>query len=135
MSMQSIVPESRELPEELANTDVHIIQGNLGLVGSQLKMVPDLIAGGERSKRYGVWLSMNVLPFLDKQIIHKDQPLILPDPPAVLIVADTLEEIRKRVIHEVDVMLETAQKIVDGEIDLDEYADEIEQKVADAHKS
>lgn len=119
-SPADIIPERPEIPEELKNTDIHVIQPNLGLVGTPLKMVPDLETGGERSRKFGVWLSMNVLPFLNKQILHPDQPLILPEPPPVLIVADTIPELKSRIIFEVDLMLDTAQAIIDGDIQVEE---------------
>ena len=118
--MKDIIPERPELPEELKNTDIHVVQPNLGLVGTPLKMVPNLETGGERSKRFGIWLAMNVMPFLDKQIQHQDQPLILPEPPPILVVGDTIEEARSRIMYEVDLMLDTAQAVISGEISLDE---------------
>jgi hypothetical protein len=117
---QDIIPERPELPEELKNTDIHVVQPNLGLVGTPLKMVPDIETGGERCKRLGVWLAMNVMPFLDKQIQHQDQPLILPEPPPILIVGDSMEEVKSRIIYEVDLMLDTAQGVISGDITFDE---------------
>lgn len=116
MSSEDIIPERPELPEALQTTEAHVIMANMGLIPSQLERVPDLETGGTRSRRFGAWLGLNILPNINEQLKRPDAPLLLPEPPPVLLVADDLDTLRERVMFEVDVMIQTARDFIDGKI-------------------
>jgi hypothetical protein len=114
------LPERPELDESLKNTDAHQIISNMGYIPDRLVTVPDLENGGERCKRYGAWMGVNILPYLNEQVTSPNVPLILPEPPPVLVIADTLKELRDRLVFEIDVMVGTVQEIMDGKIAFNE---------------
>lgn len=118
---EDIIPERPELPENLKDTDAYIIMPNMGLIPNKLTMIPDPIKGGQRSKRFGAWLGLNILPGLDTQIASPDSPLILPAPPPVLLVADGLKDLRDRLIYEIDIMIDTAKDYMEGKIKINEH--------------
>jgi hypothetical protein len=120
MTSEDQISERPELPNELENTEAHMIISNMGLVATQLKQVPDIESGGQRVRRFGAWLGVNIVPSLDKQAAAPGTPIMLPEPPSVLIAADTLKELGERLKFEIDVMVETAQDVMDGKITLDE---------------
>lgn len=120
MNKGDIIPERPELPEELKDTEAHVIMPNMGLIPSQLARVPDLDTGVRRTRRFGAWLGLNILPHIHEQMRSPDAPLLLPEPPPVLLVADDLDTLRKRIMFEVDVMLDTTQDYLDGKIVLND---------------
>ena len=68
-------------------------------VPNKLNTKPDFETGGERNPRWGMVMSFTLLPDLDKAPVG---PLNLPSAPSQFITADTLEDIRERVIFELD---------------------------------
>lgn len=111
-----VIPERPEIPDNLQDTEAHIIMPNMGYIPSQLSRIPDLIKGGKRVKKFGAWFGMNILPQLDEQVTSPDAPLILPEPPPVLLVADSLKELRDRLVFEIDVLIDTAKDVLSGKI-------------------
>ena len=63
-------------------------------------------------------MSLNVLPNLDEQLKDPNAPLLLPEPPPVLLVADSLAQLRERLVFEIDIMINTTQDYMDGKIEL-----------------
>jgi len=115
-----IIPERPELPENLEDTEAHVIMPNMGLIPSQLDRVPDLSSGAQRTRRFGAWLGLNVLPHIHEQMRSPDAPLLLPEPPPVLLVADDLDTLRERIMFEVDIMINTTKDYLDGKIGLND---------------
>ena len=70
--------EREDLPKELDNTDVYMVVPNMGIVLDGLKRVPDIEEGGTRTKRYGAWLAVNVIPSLNDQNLVPGSPVLLP---------------------------------------------------------
>jgi hypothetical protein len=119
-SQEDILPERPELPEELSNTEAHLIVNRMGLVVSRLEQVADFETGGTRAKHFGAWVGLSIVPHLDQQMSSPEAPLILPEPPNMLVVADTLDELAERIKFEADVMVQTAKDVMSGKIKLDE---------------
>ena len=123
---QDIIPERPELPEDLAQTEAHMIMSNMGLITTKLQTIPDLMSGTMRVKRFGAWLAMNVIPHLHEQVAGTNTPLILPEPPPVLLVADTLADLGERIKFEVDIMIQTAEDVMSGKIALNDQGVPVE---------
>mgnify|MGYP003653861715 FL=1 len=115
---EDIIPERPALPEDLKDTEAHMIMSNMGLIATQLERIPDMLSGGNRTRHFGAWLSLNVLPNLDEQLKDPNAPLLLPEPPPVLLVADSLDQLRERLVFEIDIMINTTQDYMDGKIEL-----------------
>jgi hypothetical protein len=79
-----------------------------------LKEVPDIASGGQRSRKYGMVLSIAFVPALDQQ----PQPLTIPKNqlPTLFIDADNLEDLKERCNQEVENMLKMAEDFMSGEL-------------------
>jgi len=119
ISNDDIIPERPQLPENVKATEAHMIINNMGLVASRLEQIADG-DGGFRTKHFGAWLGVNIIPHLDKQVAGPEAPLVLPEPPCVLIAGDTLDELGARLKFEIDVMVDTAKDVIDGKIKLND---------------
>ncbi|RMH18644.1 MAG: hypothetical protein D6698_06845 [Gammaproteobacteria bacterium] len=86
-----------------------LVVTNVGVVASDLPTVPDLETGGERTHRFGCWLSLNIFPDLHKQQQSPNQSaIVLPTPPTVLITADSLEDLEERLVTEIKELIKHA---------------------------
>jgi len=116
---EDIVPERPDLPENVKGTEAHIIIDTMGLVATKLNTIKDLETGEERVKKFGAYLALNIVPKLNEQT-YPGAPVLLPRPPATLIVGDNLTELRERLKFEIDVMLDTTQDVMDGKYEVNE---------------
>lgn len=65
--------------------------------------VPDLLTGNRRKRRYAMVISLSGIPNFSEQ----PEPIIMPPQiQTVLIDSDTFEDLRERVVAEVDAMIE-----------------------------
>ena len=102
--------ERAPLPESLKGTSMYAIADNVGLVLQRLELVPDILSGRMRARRFGAWIGMHIVPDLDKAT-EMNGPVILPSPPAVFLDADSLDTLRERIIYEIDTMINSAKKM------------------------
>ena len=102
--------ERPPLPDALRGTEVYPLITEAALLPVKCKEVPDVTigGGGTRRRRYGMYLCISLIPDFDKQ-----NSMLLPVPPAVLIDGDTPEEIKDRVLHEMDIMIDTTKKMME----------------------
>jgi hypothetical protein len=112
-----------DLPEDLADTEVHMMATHLGYVMTPLTEVPDILNGGKRTRRFGAWVGINLIPDLDKQSGGPGMPLIIPEPPNVFVAGDSLEDVANRIKFEIDAMVETCRQALAGELQGDDSAD------------
>ena len=106
--------ERPPLPESAKGTGTYIIADNLGVVLNELEQIPDILGNGSRCRRYGAWWGVHVVPNLDKAATLKG-PVILPTPPAIFVDADTLDQLRARMYHEIDVMIDSVKQVQEDE--------------------
>ncbi len=103
-----------DMPEGAKDTGTYLVNDNLGVVMQELEQVPDILAGGNRTRRFGSWFAIHVVPGLDKAATMRG-PVILPKPPAVFIDADTLDQLRARLYFEIDVMIDATKSELENE--------------------
>lgn len=72
------------------------------------KAVPDLAGGPDRNRRWGVVMSVTVVPKFDDVPLNQG-PLLLPKVPPRFITADNLEDMRERINKEIDQALDMAE--------------------------
>ena len=75
-------------------------------VPKKLDTKPDLVTGGDRNPKWGMVISFTLLPDLDKVPLG---PVNLPVSPSQFITADTIEDIRARVMFELDRAMELSK--------------------------
>lgn len=71
-----------------------------------VKSLPDIATGGKRNPRWGISLSFAVMPELDA-IPHG--PLMLPQSPSQFFTADNLDELKERIIFEIEKGIKVAK--------------------------
>lgn len=77
------------------------------------EQVPDIASAGYRNKRYGAVISISCVPNYDKQ----PNPLIIQaGAPAMLVDADTIEELEKRINAEIKGTLKLYQDVQEGNV-------------------
>jgi hypothetical protein len=102
--------------QENTKTESYIMQEVL-YNDQSTKSVPDLEGGPDRNRRWGIVLSLTVVPQFDKVPLNQG-PLLLPKTPSRFIAADSLEDLRERVNTEIDSAMSMAELAVN---DPDEY--------------
>jgi hypothetical protein len=101
-----------EMPKELEHTEAYIMSEVL-FCSSPTKTVPDLESGqSARNRRWGCSVMLAVIPELDK-VPPNEAPLLLPKSPSKFFAADSLEDLRARVIFELDKSIEMAKMSVE----------------------
>lgn len=102
--------EKSSLPENLKNTEGYFL--NEIFCGPELKTVTDFTTGGQRNRRWGITVSFAMVPGLD-QIPSGTGPTLLPKSPSRFFTADNLPDLKSRVLHELDKVLEMARLAVE----------------------
>lgn len=74
-----------------------------------LKSLPDIATGGKRNPRWGVSLSFSVMPELNKA---PTGPIMIPQTQSQFFAADSLEQIKDRVIFEIEKAVKLANLAV-----------------------
>lgn len=99
------------LPVEAQHTEAYIMNEVL-YSPTSLKSVPDIENGGQRNRRWGISIALAIVPQLD-QMAPNSGPTILPKSPSRFFAADSLEELKARVVHELDRAMELAKMSVE----------------------
>lgn len=80
--------------------------------GGQLDTVPDILSGGRpRNRRWGVMFTIAVIPGLDKV---PEGPVTMPTSPITFFDADSLDDLRERLVHEVDKAIGASKLAMDN---------------------
>jgi hypothetical protein len=74
-----------------------------------LKSLPDIATGGKRNPRWGVTLSFSVMPELNKA---PTGPIMIPQTQSQFFASDSLEQIKDRVIFEIEKAIKLANLAV-----------------------
>ncbi len=99
-------PKKENLPDNCKNTEIYYMQEIL-YSEDQTKGVVDFTTGDERNRRWGVVISFSIFPKFE-QVPVNGAPLLLPKTPARFVAADTIEEAKARINHELDKAFEMA---------------------------
>lgn len=103
--------KTETLPENCANTESYLMQEIL-YSDAQTKTVPDLITGSQRNRRWGIILSMAVVPGFDA-VTPNAGPTLLPRTQSRFFTADTVEDLKARVNYEIDKAISLARKSIE----------------------
>ncbi|MEK9983586.1 MAG: hypothetical protein VW879_02490 [Opitutae bacterium] len=101
-----------ELPEEASNTEAYLLNEVLYCV-TPTKTVPDLETGNQRNRRWGASVALAVIPEFS-QVPPNEAPTLLPKSPSRFFAADSLEELKARIIYELEKAIEMARMSVES---------------------
>lgn len=121
------------LPEEIQHTEAYIMNEVL-YCDSPTKTVTDFESGDQRNRRWAMTVALAVIPQFD-QVAPNQAPTLLPKSPTRFFAADTLKELKARVIHEIDRAMELADLSVNNPEEFmriqNSYADALTSGVRD----
>lgn len=101
----------KELPDNCKETEVIHLQEVL-FSDEKTKTVTDFTTGEQRNRRWGVVLSFSIFPKFD-EMPPNQAPMLLPKSPTRFIAGDTIDDIRARVLFELDRALSMAKLSVE----------------------
>ncbi len=99
-------------PEIDAKTNSYMMV-DTKFVATPLNKVADIATGGSRNRRFGLVLSIAVVPELDKQ---EDPIMVSQTMPTIFLDADTLEDLKDRVHEEIDIIIRHTDDVISGRI-------------------
>jgi hypothetical protein len=117
--------DKNSLPENLKNTEGYFL--NEIYCGPELKTVTDFMSGGQRNRRWGITVSFAMVPGLD-QIPSGTGPTLLPKSPSRFFTADTLPELKSRVLHELEKVIEMGRIAVEEPDKFEQYMRSLSSK-------
>jgi hypothetical protein len=101
-----------EIPEELQKKTSAYPVVATNIVPVDLKKVPDVASGGKRNRRYGLVMSISIIPSLEKE---EDPIMIGPILPTMFFDADSIKDLGERAKAEIDGMVVAAEQSIDEE--------------------
>lgn len=104
-------PAAPVLPEAIQHTEGYLMQ-NILYSDQPMKEVDDFVTGTKRNRRWGMVLSFAAIPGFDQVPVNQG-PTLLPTTPSRFFTADSIEELRARVMYEVDKALEMAKLAIE----------------------
>jgi hypothetical protein len=119
-----------QLPEECKNTESYQVMEVL-YSDAKTKTITDFTTGDQRNRRWGMSMSMSIIPELDK-LPPNQAPLLLPKVPSRFFAADSLDELKARVVHEIDKAMAMAKLAVENpEAFMEKHRQEIASSLKD----
>jgi hypothetical protein len=106
------VAPTEQLPEGCQDTEAYMMQEIL-YCDSKTKTITDFTTGEQRNRRWGMVVSLAVIPQFD-QIAPNQGPVLLPRTPSRFFTADNLEELKSRIVHEIDKAIGMAKMAVEN---------------------
>lgn len=100
------------LPKEIENTEAYTMNEIL-YCDSLTKTVTNFETGDQRNRRWAMTMGLAIIPQFDLQPPNQ-APTLLPKSPTRFFTADTLEELKARVVHEIDRAMEMADMSVNN---------------------
>lgn len=101
-----------QIPEELQKKTSSYPLVDSKIVPVQLNTVPDLLTGGVRKRKFGLALSIAVVPDLDQE----EDPLMLGATlPTMFFDADSIEDLLERAKAEIDAVIKSAKDQLQNE--------------------
>lgn len=79
---------------------------------SQMKTVTDFTTGDQRYRKWGMSMSISIMPGLDKLPARK-APVILPVTPSKFFAADDLDKLKEALVKEIDTVIKYAKMSVE----------------------
>jgi hypothetical protein len=79
---------------------------------SQMKTVTDFTTGDQRYRKWGMSMSISIMPGLDKLPARK-APVILPTTPSKFFAADDLDKLKEALVKEIDTVIKYAKMSVE----------------------
>jgi hypothetical protein len=98
--------------EIAAKTDAYMM-ADTKLVLTPTKQVADIASGGMRKRKFGLMLSLAVVPDLDKQ---DDPVMISQGSPSIFIDGDNLDDLCERAKEELEVIIRHTKDVMDGKV-------------------
>ena len=103
---------TEQLPENCQNTEAYIMQEVL-YSDAKTKTVTDFVTGEDRNRRWGMVVSLAVIPQFD-QVAPNQGPVLLPRTPSRFFTADNLEDLKARIVYEIDKAISMAKLAVEN---------------------
>jgi len=103
---------TEQLPENCQNTESYAMQEIL-YSDSRTKTVTDFVTGEDRNRRWGMVMSLAVIPQFD-QVSPNQGPILLPRTPNRFFTADNLEDLKARIVYEIDKAIAMAKLAVEN---------------------
>jgi hypothetical protein len=103
---------TEQLPENCQNTEAYIMQEVL-YSDAKTKTVTDFVSGEDRNRRWGMVVSLAVIPQFD-QVAPNQGPVLLPRTPSRFFTADNLEDLKARIVYEIDKAISMAKLAVEN---------------------
>jgi len=79
---------------------------------SQMKTVTDFTTGDQRYRKWGMSMSISIMPGLDK-LPPRRAPVILPSTPSKFFAADDLDKLKEALVKEIDTVIKYAKMSVE----------------------
>ena len=95
-----------QLPDEIKETEAYIMNEVL-FVNTPTKTVTDFETANQRNRRWGMTMALAIIPHFD-QMTPNQGPTLLPKSPSRFFTADSLKELKDRVVYELDRAIEMA---------------------------
>ena len=102
---QKIQEIYNDIPPEAEHTDAYPMFPHL-VSNQQLKQVPDLETGGQRTRRWGCMFGISALPGLNESGMNVPQHELMP---MKFLDADNLDALKARIYHEVEAHFESLE--------------------------
>jgi hypothetical protein len=99
------------LPPNCADTESYLMQEIL-YNDTKTRTVVDFTSGSQRNRRWGIVLALAVVPGFD-QVTPNMGPTLLPRTQSRFFTADTVDELRNRVLYEIDKAIAMAKMSID----------------------
>jgi len=103
---------AEQLPENCQHTESYMMQEIL-YCDSKTKTITDFVTGEQRNRKWGMVVSLAVIPQFD-HIAPNQGPVLLPRTPIRFFTADNLEELKSRIVHELDKAISMARMAVEN---------------------
>lgn len=103
---------TEQLPENCQHTESYVMQDIL-YCDSKTKTVTDFVTGDQRNRKWGMVVSLAVIPQFD-QVAPNQGPVLLPRTPNRFFTADSLEELKSRIVYEIDKAISMAKMAVEN---------------------
>lgn len=100
-------PKKDSLPDNCKNTEIYLMHEVL-YNEDRTKTVTDFETGDQRNRRWGAVLSFSIFPKFD-EVSPNGGPLLLPKMPSRFVAGDSIEEVKARMVYELNKAFDMAE--------------------------
>jgi hypothetical protein len=111
--MKTIEEFDYSVSKEIADKTDAYMMADTKLVLTPTTTVPNLATGGTRKRKFGMMLSLAVVPDLDTQ---EDPVMISQGSPSIFIDGDSLDDLCLRAKEEIEIIVRHTQDVMDGKV-------------------